>query len=205
MRCYDMGPVELVATAASLSLLAGWRLYATVLVAGLSMRFGWLPLPDHMAALQVLGNSWVLGIAAVGAAAELLADKIAWVDSAWDTVHSLVRPIGGAALAMAMVDPADPVWQVAVVLLGGGAAFLSHGAKAGTRAALNTSPEPVSNVVMSTVEDVVSAGALALAVTYPLAALLLVAVLLLVMVGVVLAVRRFVKDARSLFRRRTPG
>lgn len=199
-----MGPVELVATAASLSLLAGWRLYATVLVAGLAMRFGWLPLPEHMAALQVLGNPWVLGIAGVGAAAEFLADKVAWVDSAWDMVHSLVRPVGGAALAMAMVDPADPAWQVAAVLLGGGAAFLSHGAKAGTRAALNTSPEPVSNVVMSTAEDVVSAGALALAVTYPVAAMILIGLLLLIMVGVVLAVRRFLMDARTMFRRRPP-
>jgi hypothetical protein len=198
-----MGPVELVATASSLSLLAGWRLYAAVFVAGLALRLGIIDAP---ASLDVLGNPWLLGVAAAGALAEFFADKIAWVDSAWDAVHSLLRPLGGALIAWGLVAPSDPAWQVAAMLLGGGAAFATHTAKAGARAALNASPEPVSNVVMSGVEDVTTAGALALAVTYPLAALGVIGALLAVMAAIVLAVRRFVRDARGAagwFARRT--
>ena len=125
-----MGIVEILGVAGSLSLLAGWRLYLTILATGVAMRFGWLPLPEHLAALQILADPWVLGVAAVGTLAEFLADKIAWVDSIWDTVHSIVRPLGGALLALALVDSADPAWQVVAFLLGGGGALLSHGAKA---------------------------------------------------------------------------
>src|SRR3546814_1460746 len=128
-----LGIVDIVVVAGSLSLLAGWRLYLTILATGVAMRFGWLPLPEHLAALQILANPWVLGVAAVGTLAEFLADKIAWVDSIWDTVHSVVRPLGGALLALALVDSSDPAWQVIAFLLGGGGALLSHGAKATTR------------------------------------------------------------------------
>ena len=107
-----MGIVEILGVAGSLSLLAGWRLYLTILATGVAMRFGWLPLPEHLAALQILADPWVLGVAAVGTLAEFLADKIAWVDSIWDTVHSIVRPLGGALLALALVHSADPSWQV---------------------------------------------------------------------------------------------
>lgn len=193
-----MGPVELVAAASSLSLLAGWRLYAAVLVAGLALRLGWVDAP---AGLDVLGNPWLLGIAAAGALAEFFADKLAWVDSAWDAAHSLLRPLGGALIAWGLVAPGDPAWQIAAMLLGGGAAFATHSAKAGVRAALNASPEPVSNIVMSSVEDVTTAGALALAVTYPLAALALIATLLAAMVALILALRRFARDLASGGRR----
>jgi len=173
-----MGAVELIGVAASLSLLAGWRLYACIFAAGLAMRFGLLHLPQQIHALDVLANPWVIGIAAVGALAELFADKIMWLDSLWDAVHTLIRPLGGALLAMAVIDPSDPTWQVVVFLLGGGAALLSHGAKAGARAVVNTSPEPVSNVVASTTEDVLSAGGLWLALTHPAAAIVVAAMLL---------------------------
>src|SRR3546814_3318691 len=96
----------------------------TILATGVAMRFGWLPLPEHLAALQILANPWVLGVAAVGTLAEFLADKIAWVDSIWDAVHSIVRPLGGALLALALVDSSDPAWQVIAFLLGGGGALL---------------------------------------------------------------------------------
>jgi hypothetical protein len=139
-----MGAVELIGVAASLSLLAGWRLYACIFAAGLAMRLGLLHLPQQIHALDVLANPWVIGIAALGAVAELFADKVMWLDSLWDAVHTLIRPLGGALLASAVIDASDPTWQVVVFLLGGGAAFLSHGAKAGARAVVNTSPEPVS-------------------------------------------------------------
>lgn len=173
-----MGAVELIGVAGSLSLLAGWRLYACIVAAGLAMRFGLLQLPQQIHALDVLANPWVIGAAAVGAIAELFADKVMWLDSVWDGVHTLIRPVGGALLAMAVIDPSDPTWQVVVFLLGGGAALLSHGAKAGARAVVNTSPEPVSNIVASTAEDVLSAGGLWLALTHPATAIVIAAMLL---------------------------
>ena len=148
--------------AASVSLLAGWRLYLVVFATGLAMKFGWVALPDQLHALDILANNWIIGIAAVGAFAEFFADKIAWVDSAWDAIHSFIRPLGGALLSLAIVDGGDPAWQVGSFLLGGGAAFLAHAGKAGARTLVNTSPEPFSNVVVSTGEDVATGGLLAL-------------------------------------------
>jgi hypothetical protein len=190
--------------AASFSLLAGWRLYAAVLVAGLAMRFDLMPVPYHLESLQILANPWVLAAAAFGAVAEFLADKIAWVDSAWDGVHTIVRPAGGALLALAIVDPSEPLWQVLALLLGGGSALLTHGAKATTRAAVNASPEPVSNVVMSGAEDVATTTTLLVALASPWVALVLVALFLALTVAVFLAFRRFVQDVGSLFRRSPP-
>ncbi|MGL4541556.1 MAG: DUF4126 domain-containing protein [Polymorphobacter sp.] len=115
--------------------------------------------------------------------AEFFADKIAWVDSLWDSVHTLVRPVGGALLALAVVDPGNTSLQVVTLLLGGGAAFASHAAKAGGRALINLSPEPVSNIVTSTTEDGLTAGALFVVLAYPQAAAL---VALLLLAGVVL-------------------
>jgi hypothetical protein len=162
-----LGIVEILGIATSASLLAGWRLYLVILATGIAMRTGMVPLPDHLASLQVLANPWVLGVAGVGAFCEFFADKIMWLDSAWDTVHTLVRPIGGALLTLAIVDPGDPVMQVLAFLLGGGGALLAHGGKASARAVVNTSPEPVSNVAVSTVEDVATVGLLWLAYEYP--------------------------------------
>lgn len=200
-----MGATEILAMAMSFSLLAGWRLYAAVLVVGLAMRLDIIALPEQLASLAILGNPWVIGVAALGAIAEFFADKVALIDSAWDGIHTLIRPLGGAALALAIVDPGDPVWQVVTLLLGGGSALLSHGAKASARAAVNTSPEPVSNIAVSATEDVVTTGALLLALSNPWIALALIALLMLLAVGVVLAVRRFMKDVGSLFRRSPPA
>ena len=161
------GIVEILGIAASVSLLSGWRLYLTVLATGIAMRSGVVPLPDHLASLQVLANPWVMGLAGLAALAEFFADKVPWIDSAWDAVHTFVRPIGGALLALAVVDPADPVMQVFAFILGGGGALLAHGGKAGARAVVNTSPEPFSNVAVSTAEDVATAGLLFLAFEYP--------------------------------------
>jgi len=185
-----MSAVQLIGLAASLSLLAGWRLYATVAAAGLAMRLGLLEAPQQVHALAVLANPWIIGIAAVGAVAELFADKVMWLDSLWDAVHTLVRPLGGAMLALAIIDTSDPSWQVAAFLLGGGAAFVSHGAKAGARAVVNASPEPFSNFAVSTTEDVVTAGGLWLALAHPaVAGVVAVAMALVVALLVVLCWR----------------
>ena len=195
-----MGAAELIALGASFSLLAGWRLYAAVLVAGLAMRFDIIPLPEHLMSLDVLGSPWVLGAAFLGTVAEFLADKIAWVDSAWDGVHTIIRPLGGALLALAIIDPGQPVWQVVTLLLGGGSALLTHGAKASARAAVNTSPEPVSNIVLSSTEDVATTTALLVALANPWIALGLALLLLAATVALFLAFRRFVKDVGDMFR-----
>jgi hypothetical protein len=185
-----MTAVELIALASSVSLLAGWRLYLVTLVTGLAMRFGWIALPEQLHALDVLASSWIIGIAALGTLAEFFADKIAWVDSAWDAIHSVIRPLGGALLSMAIIDSGDPGWQVASFLLGGAAALTAHAGKAGARALVNASPEPFSNVVVSTAEDVTTAGLLALAIANPIAAALIAAILVISSLWLVLAARR---------------
>jgi hypothetical protein len=193
--------VELVALAASVSLLSGWRLYLVTFATGIAMKFGWVALPDQLRALDVLANNWLIGIAGAGALAEFFADKIAWVDSAWDAIHSFVRPIGGAMLSLAIIDSADPAWQVASFLLGGGAAFVAHAGKAGARTLVNTSPEPVSNVVVSTAEDVATGGLLALAIANPVAAAIIAALLVALSIWLVLAARRALRRLLELKRR----
>jgi hypothetical protein len=199
-----VGAVELIALASTVSLLAGWRLYLVTFVVGLAMKLGWIALPDHLHALDVLANNWIIGIAGVGALAEFFADKIAWVDSAWDAVHSVVRPIGGALLSMAIIDGGDPAWQVGSLLLGGGAAFLAHAGKAGARTLVNASPEPFSNVVVSTGEDIATGGLLALAIANPLIAAFIAVALVGLSLWLVIAARRMLrrilepKRARSI-------
>ena len=188
-----MTPIEIIALASSVSLLAGWRLYLVTFVTGLAMKMGWVALPDQLRMLDVLANNWVIGIAAAGALAEFVADKIAWVDSAWDAVHSFIRPLGGALLSLAIVDSGDPAWQVASFLLGGAAAFTAHAGKAGARTLVNASPEPFSNIVVSTGEDVATAGLLALAIANPIAAALIALILVLVSVWLVLSARRLMR------------
>src|SRR5215213_7001278 len=195
-----MSAVELIALASTVSLLAGWRLYLVTFAVGIAMKFGWLALPDQLHALDVLATNWIIGIAALGALAEFFADKVAWVDSLWDGIHSVVRPVGGALLAMAIIDGGDPAWQVGSFLLGGGAALLAHAGKAGARALVNASPEPFSNVVVSTSEDVATGGLLALAIAYPVAAAAIALALVLLSVWLVIAarraLRRFLKPKR---------
>ena len=173
-----MGIIEILGLAGSLSLLSGWRLYLTVFATGVAMHFNLVPLPQNLAMLDVLANPWVIGVSALGALAEFFADKVAWLDSIWDGLHTIIRPVGGALLALAVVDSADPTWQVIAFLLGGGAALASHATKATARAAVNTSPEPFSNVVVSTIEDVATGGLLMLTFANPVAAAIIAAVLL---------------------------
>lgn len=188
-----MGATELIALASTTSLLAGWRLYLVTLVTGLAMRYGWIDLPDHLHQLDVISSWWVIGAAALGTLAEFFADKFAWVDSLWDGVHGFIRPLGGALLSLAIVDSADPAWQIASFLLGGGAALLAHAGKAGARTIVNASPEPFSNIAVSTGEDVATAGLLALAIANPIAAALIAAILVFLSLWLVVAARRAIR------------
>ena len=192
-----MGIMEIIGIAGSVSLLSGWRLYLSVLATGIAMRAGVVPLPEHLESLQVLANPWVMGIAGVAAVCEFFADKVAWLDSAWDTIHTLVRPVGGALLALAIVDPSDPATQVIAFILGGGGALLAHGGKAGARAVVNTSPEPVSNMVVSTAEDVATAGLLYAAYEYPYWAAGIAVVLLALTIWLLMLARRIIKQIFS--------
>ena len=174
-----METLALVGRTLGFSLAAGVNLYATVALIGLAARFGWVSLPPDF---QVFGSLWVIGIAGGLYCIEFIADKIPWVDTLWDAVHTFIRPIGGAALAVAALGDASPSMKVLAALLGGAVATSSHITKAGTRVIANTSPEPFSNWVLSLLEDgfVVALGLLAL--RYPLAALV-VSLMVLSVIG----------------------
>ena len=163
-----------------LSFAAGINLYATVVVLGLASRFGWVELPEQFEALD---SNIVIGIAIVLYAVEFTADKLPWVDSAWDTVHTFIRPIGGALIAVVALGDASPTLEALVAILGGSVAASTHLTKTGARVAVNTSPEPVSNWILSFAEDVFVVGLGSLAIAYPVAALVVVVGLL----GLILA------------------
>jgi len=159
------------------SFAAGINLYATVAILGLASRYGWVSLP---AQYRVFDNDLIIGVALTMYAIEFIADKVPWVDSIWDAVHTVIRPLGGAVIAVQTLGDASPATETLIGLLGGTLAAGTHLTKAGTRAVANASPEPFSNWALSFGEDlfVVSLGFIAL--KYPLAAALIV------LVGVVL-------------------
>jgi len=131
--------------------LSGINLYATAVTLGLLQRFHFVTLPGQ---LDALSNGWVIGIAGSLYVVEFVADKIPVVDSTWDMVHTFIRVPAGAVLAFAAFGGADPAVRMIAMLLGGTVALTSHGAKAATRVAANTSPEPFSNIALSLMEDI---------------------------------------------------
>ncbi|MEM7147777.1 MAG: DUF4126 domain-containing protein [Verrucomicrobiota bacterium] len=149
-----MDILDTLALALGFATLAGINLYLTVLVTGLAIRFDLLTLSAKYADLAVLGDNPVLIAAGLFFLLEFFADKVPWVDSLWDSVHTLVRPIGGGLLALSVLGELHPAMEVIIALLAGGTTLVAHSAKAGTRLAVNTSPEPVSNIAVSTAEDV---------------------------------------------------
>lgn len=161
------------------SLAAGVNLYATVAVLGLAARYGWVQLPDQF---QAFNHPWVIGAAAVLYVVEFVADKIPWIDSFWDAIHTVIRPVGGALIAVAALGEASPALMGLIALLGGSAAAGSHATKAGTRVAINTSPEPFSNWFVSLGEDLFVIGLSLLALKFPLLALAISATILVMMV-----------------------
>ena len=193
--------MELVATlgrALGFSFAAGINLYATVALLGLASRFEWVALPDS---LKIFDNDLVIAVALALYVVEFAADKIPWVDSMWDTVHTFIRPVGGALIAVAALGDASPGVEGLIALLGGSVAAGSHLTKTGARVAVNTSPEPVSNWILSLGEDLFVVGLGYLALAYPVAALSVVGVAI-VLIGLTfgaiarLAMRRLFK--RSL-------
>ena len=174
-----------LAMSAAMAWGAGLRMYLVVFVVGILGKFGYVPLPD---ALRLLTNPIVLGAAGFMAFIEFFADKIPWLDSEWDAVHTFLRIPAGAALAAGMLGDSGEGVALAAALIGGTLTAGTHFGKAGTRAMANTSPEPLSNISLSLAEDTMVAGGLALAIANPVIFL----VLLLIFVIALLALIRWV-------------
>jgi len=180
---------------------SGINLYATVSVLGLLQKFGGVKLPGG---LDVLDNWWIIGIAGALYIIEFFADKIPYVDSVWDVVHTFIRVPAGAVVAWAAVSEMDPAIVIPATLIGGGLALSSHGTKATARIAANFSPEPVSNWLLSLIEDVIAIAGTLLAVFAPI----LIAIVLVVFVimffwffpKIIRAIRRLFNAAGAMFR-----
>lgn len=168
-----MDVLRTLGVALGLGCLSGLNLYLTVFITGLALHMGWVILPPSLAGLDVLGNPIIIGIAGFLYLIEFFADKIPWIDTAWDSAHTFIRPFGAAALAVAAMGDAHPVFEVAAALLAGGMALTSHITKASTRLVANGSPEPISNIGLSLFEDGVVLGGLALIMWNPIVALVL--------------------------------
>ncbi len=173
-----MEQLKLLGVALGLASLAGVNLYLTVFVTGLSIHYHWIALGSAYQSLEVLGHPAVIIIAGILYFLEFLADKIPWVDTAWDAVHTVIRPIGGALLAIQVLGHPSPAFTLIVALLAGGTSLITHTAKSTTRLASNTSPEPFTNIALSVGEDIAVVGGLALIHYNPLLALAVFAVVI---------------------------
>ncbi len=160
-----MNLISTLAIAMGAGWVSGINLYAAVATLGLLGRFANLRLPGE---LDVLTNWWIIGIAVALYLVEFFADKVPYLDSVWDAVHTFIRIPAGAVLAATAFGDFDRSVQVAALLLGGGLALSAHGTKASARAAINLSPEPVSNIVVSLIEDVIAFASILLSIFMPL-------------------------------------
>lgn len=179
---------------------SGINLYATVAALGLLQHYGLAQLPGG---LHVLDSWIIITIALLLYVVEFVADKIPYVDTVWDAVHTFIRVPAGAVMAFAATANLHPTVQVLALLLGGGLALSTHGTKATVRAAANTSPEPVTNWTLSIIEDVVAIGSAVLMIVSPLAILIIIVVFLLILAWilpkVVRRIRRMIASARAFF------
>lgn len=155
-----METLQILGTALGLATLAGINLYLTVFLTGLAIRYDWITLASQYQQLEILAHPAVITVAGVMFLVEFLADKVPWLDSAWDTVHTIIRPVGGTLLAIQVLGESHPVYDVIVAMLACGLSLATHTLKAGTRVVVNGSPEPMTNVAVSLVEDVGVVGGL---------------------------------------------
>ncbi len=183
-----------VGTAIASSFSAGISMYGVLALLGIAGRFDWIEAPEALERPAVIAVCVVLFLV------ELVVDKIAWLDSVWDVIHTILRPVAGAAIMAVAPDQSLPV-PVALTI-GGVLALTSHGAKASTRALVNTSPEPASNVVVSTAEDGLVAVLMALAIANPVVAGVLTLILFVCAVGVILAARHLLRRLKKKWRDR---
>jgi hypothetical protein len=178
----NLDTTHLIALAAALGWASGLRLYAVLFLTGLAGWLGWIDLPGG---LRILQHPLMLGASGFMLVVEFFADKIPGVDTVWDAVHTLIRIPGGAALAAAVFGGDQPTWAAIAALLGGALAATSHAAKATTRAAVNTSPEPFSNLALSLMGDAAVPAALWLAATHPVIGLVVLAIATLSMLAII--------------------
>jgi len=187
-----VNPIQTLSLALGAGFSSGLNLYATVATLGLLQRFGVVHLP---ASLQALGHPWVIGIAAALYLVEFFADKIPYLDMVWDFVHTFIRPPAAALLAYAATGGAGAEWRWGAALLAAGVALTSHGTKASARAAVNTSPEPFSNWVLSLGEDALAVWLSWMATAHPVATTAIVAALLVLCVFLLYRLFRFARRA----------
>lgn len=192
-----MSPLETLGFALGTSFASGLNLYLTVAAAGLLQRLGVIQLPDT---LQILANPVVLGVAIALFVIEFIADKIPYVDTAWDAVHTFIRPPAAALIAYSAFGQVPEEWKVGASLLAGGVALTSHGAKATSRAAANTSPEPFSNWTLSVLEDGVAVFLTWMAATHPVITAAIVVVLVVLAVLVIWKLFGYFKVIRDRLR-----
>ncbi|HID97687.1 MAG TPA: DUF4126 domain-containing protein [Thermodesulfobacteriaceae bacterium] len=160
--------LQLLTTALGVSAFAGINLYLTVFATSLALNLGWLELSPELQSLSVLGNPAILMVSGCLYFLEFFVDKIPGLDSLWDTIHTAIRPIGAVMLSLAVLGDLNVILEVVAALVCGGIAMTTHITKAGTRALINTSPEPFSNITASIGEDVLVAGGLASVYSHPL-------------------------------------
>ncbi|HZN06540.1 MAG TPA: DUF4126 domain-containing protein [Pyrinomonadaceae bacterium] len=189
--------ISTIAVAMGASWVSGINLYACVATLGLLGRFAHLQLPGE---LEVVTSWWVIGVASALYVVEFFADKIPIVDSTWDVIHTFIRVPAGAVLAAAAFGDFDKSIQMIALLLGGGLALSSHGTKAATRAALNASPEPVSNVVASIVEDILAVLSIVVSLFAPILIFVIVGAGLVVSFFVFKRIVRFFRSVRKTIR-----
>ncbi|SFB91816.1 protein of unknown function [Polaromonas sp. OV174] len=182
---------QLIALAGALGWASGVRLYLVVFLTGLAGYLGWIPLPQG---LHLLANPVVLGASGFMVFVEFFADKIPGLDSLWDVVHTVIRVPAGAALAAGVFGADSSAMGLVAALVGGTLAATSHAAKATTRAAINTSPEPFTNVGTSLVEDSLVPAGLWLALAHPLIFIPLLVVMLVLSVWLIRVCWRFLKQ-----------
>jgi hypothetical protein len=195
-----MSALETLGFALGTSFASGLNLYATVAAAGLFQRLGVVSLPEP---LQVLANPIVLGVALTLTVVEFIADKIPYVDTAWDAVHTFIRPPAAALLSYTAFagESVPEEWRLAAALLAGSVALTSHGAKASTRAAANASPEPVSNWTLSLLEDGVAVFLAWMAAEHPLLTAAIVVALVIIAVFVIWKLYGYFRQALARLKR----
>lgn len=182
-----MNTISILGLAFGAAWSSGINLYATVATLGLLQRYEVAQLPGG---LEVLDNWIVIGVALFMYGVEFVADKIPFVDTLWDALHTFIRVPAGAIVAAAATSDLNPTVQTVALLLGGGLALSTHGTKATARAAANTSPEPFSNWGLSILEDIVSVGAAVLAVLHPIVILVVILIFLLLLAWILPKVMR---------------
>jgi Domain of unknown function (DUF4126) len=188
----EMNPIETLGLAVGAGFSSGLNLYATIATLGLLERFGVIHLPPS---LRGLSHSAVLGIAVVLYVLEFFADKIPYIDTAWDVIHTFIRPPAAAFLAFSAAGAAPAEWRWGAALLAGGVALTSHGTKASARAAVNTTPEPLSNWILSFGEDALAVWLTWMATVHPVAATVVVVALLALSAYLLFHLFRFARRA----------